>query len=333
MDALSMKLCSYTIYRYELPIRTALKRRLGLVLELENEEGKVAFGDIAPLPNWSLETLAEAEQELFRIKDSILDRNWESESISESVASLTTLPSVSFGLESALLQLQERLTGHPIPVCGLLMGQSSEIFSQAEKLQALGFRTLKIKIASLPLAEAKNLLEDLRKRFLLRVDINRAWDLRTALRFFSDFPEDAFDYIEEPVDSPLDLCHFSHPFALDESLREWQVDLSLPKLRALVIKPTLSGSSFLWKAFTNQATKIILSSSFESGIGIAHIASLSAKISKEGLASRSSDAVGIDTYRFLDEDLLEQPLIFEKAELTLPLDLRPDRSKIRKVHV
>jgi O-succinylbenzoate synthase len=277
---------TWHIHRYELPISTPLKTRKGLLLQTET-----GWGDIAPLPGWSHETLDEAEAQL--------------RSVLQGAPRTHLYPSVAFGLACA----EQPLPSEPfsVPINALLMGSLQEIFKRAENLQ--GFTHIKLKLDGLTEQEALDAIHALKDRFRIRIDLNRKWPLEKSLRFFSHFDTNDLDYIEEPVSDPADLPHFTHPFALDETLRDHPIKpfLHLPLLKALVIKPTLQDAS----AYCTLGKPLILSSAFESGLGILHIAALSKHWSLP-------HPIGLDTYRYLESDVLTTPLIINQGRLHVP---------------
>ncbi len=277
----------WPIYRYELPISIPLKTRRGLLLETET-----GWGEIAPLPGWSKETLEEAEAQL--------------KNVLQGAPRSGLYPSVAFGLACAEQKLPQ--AAFSVPIHALLMGSFRDILKRAESLE--GFTTVKLKLDGLSEEEAKKAIQELQGRFRVRIDLNRRWTLEKSVRFFSSFDRDAIDYIEEPVSNPADLKHFTHPFALDETLRDHPVEpfLELPLLKALIIKPSLQNAG----AYCHFGKEVILSSAFESGIGLAHIAALS---KRWNLPERP---IGLDTHRYLDADLLEQPLRVERGRLYIP---------------
>lgn len=226
-------------------------------LVLEWDEG---FGEIAPLPHFSGEQLSEAEAEIV----SWIRENKE-----------PTLPSVRFGIASA----QRPLESVKLPLCSL--GPKA------------GFQTTKLKMKGLSLKEAVALVkEHLGKT--LRVDCNRAWSLDEALEFASHFQASDFEYLEEPVKSVEELIAFSKktgfPIALDESIHtDWT---QIPSLKAIVVKPTLVG--FIPKVPPH--LKLILSSSYESGLGLIHIANL----------AKNQLPIGLDTV--FEDDILVNPI-------------------------
>lgn len=249
------------LYRYSLPLDTKnWQVREGLILQSDT-----GFGEIAPLPGFSRETLNEALAETL----SVLRTGKE-----------PTLPSVQFGFACA----QTPLRSIHLPLCALEPRP--------------GFQTLKLKLGHLPLNEAIALA----KQHLspsLRLDCNRAWTLDQALHFASHFKPTDFAYLEEPLRNPQDLIVFSQlthfPLALDESIHcDWA---SIPTLKAIVVKPTIVGSIPPIPPHLD----LILSSSYESGLGLLHIARLAQE-------HRLTQPIGLDTYCALQDDILTTPI-------------------------
>ncbi len=257
------------LYQYSLPGRN----REGLLLQ--TEEG---WGEIAPLPGFSLETLSQAKAEIL----DVLRFNKK-----------PTLPSVLFGLSvKPLSPIKVRLAAlnNPKPDCG----------------------TLKLKLGHLSVDEGVALVKKYVGKYRLRLDCNRKWNLSQALLFVSYFHPSDFEYLEEPVDRYEDLVQFSDqtkfPIAVDESLRENSC-LNIPTLAAAIIKPTLSGGVPL------VPFPIILSSSYESSLGILQIAQL----------ANPEIPQGLDTF---SPDFLDPPLRIENGYLTwspsskTPIDIK-----------
>jgi O-succinylbenzoate synthase len=249
------------VYRYSLPLQTRnWQVREGLIVQSD-----IGFGEIAPLPGFSRETLADAHAELLAILRT---------------SAPPTLPSVRFGLASA----KKPLRSVRLPLCSL--GPQS------------GFPAIKLKLGYLSLPDAIALV----KQHLgtpLRLDCNRSWTLDQALDFASHFEPTDFAYLEEPVRHFSDLIRFSQlthfPLALDESIHsDWT---QLPSLRAIVVKPTVVGAIPPIPPHLD----LILSSSYESGLGLLHIAQLAQE-------HRLSQPIGLDTYRTLQDDILTVPI-------------------------
>lgn len=234
------------------------------------------WGEIAPLPGFSKETFSQAKQEAL---DVFFDKK------------KPTLPSVIFGFSSA----QKPLTSVKVPLCALHTPHS-------------GCKTLKLKLGDLSVDEAIKRVKEYIGKYILRLDFNQKWTLSQALSFAKHFQKTDFEYLEEPVKEFEDLLFFSNetgfPIALDESRK------LVPNVKALVIKPTL------WGTVPESKVPIVLSSSYESSIGILQIAAL----------SNSSLPQGLDTF---SPDFITPPITIEDGYLTWKPSKNPvDTSKL-----
>ncbi len=209
------------------------------------------WGEIAPLPGFSKETFEEAKQEALEVL-------FEKKS--------PTLPSVVFGFSSA----KHPLTSVRVPLCALRIPHS-------------GCKALKLKLGDLSVDEAIKLVKQYIGKYSLRLDFNQKWTLKQALAFTKHFQKTDFEYLEEPVKAYEDLVRFSKmtgfPIALDESRK------MVPTVKALVIKPTL------WGKIPESTLPIVLSSSYESSLGILQIAALSSSELPQGLDTFSPDFI------------------------------------------
>lgn len=292
-----MKIQAFHLKPYEFYLKNGSIRK-GSLIQIVDKVGNNGWGDIAPLPNWSKETLQEALQDLEKKKETILAIDWQEKECLEELNNLSLHPSSLFGLESALYSLLTPITKCPIMTSSLLMGSCEEILAQAEQREREGYTSVKLKVGSLNFDEAFFIIDRLKNVFSLRIDVNRAWETEEALNFFSQFPLDSFDYVEEPFQNPQDLALFTHPLAIDESFPESLslLDLeNLPKLKTLVYKPTLQGGMTkcmsLHRWAKARGVTLVLSSSFESDIGLTHIASMAHRLSLKA-------PIGIGTHHF-----------------------------------
>lgn len=288
-----MDLLKYAVYRYRLPYRPPFSLREGLLLHCVHSRGE-GWGEIAPLPGRSRETLHEAQEQLLHI-------------LSTKQLPPKLLPSVSFGLSSALHVWSQTPT---VPVAALLAGTAEEIGAKADEAHAQGFRSVKVKVNDMSI---KELLPSLAGRFALRIDANRAFSFQEALALCDQCP---IEYIEEPTYEIDRLEHFPFPYALDETLLEKAVPQNC---HAIVYKPTVLG----WP-MPNIPNRWILSSACETGVGIVHVARLAAMLAP-------GVACGLDTYRFLEQDVLRTPLDFSSGALRLPQELHVDTSGLDSV--
>jgi O-succinylbenzoate synthase len=311
-----MQIAKLSLHAYELPLKTG--KRFGVLIHLTNDKGHSSWGEIAPLPKWSEETLEDALEQCRKKHHEILQMEWTAENCFDKLIEFDLLPSVSFGLESALLSQLQPLPDHSVKTSALFMGSLNEILEQARAKSREGYTSAKLKVGNLPFKDAAYAINQLKDQFRLRIDVNRAWNTRDSLHFFSQFSLDAFDYVEEPFQNPHDLAQFSHPLAIDES---YPCDVSFkemetfPTLKAMVYKPTIQGGMLHCLPIHAWAKKrgvsLILSSSFESDLGLAHIASMAHRL-------KISAPVGIGTYDFLQKHLRTIPLKLSQSILQIP---------------
>lgn len=318
-----MKVKIYQTQLYKIPLSNGIERS-GLLIGLSDENGNKAFGECAPLPNWSRETLEDCLQQFRQKMTEIMSIEWTTSHWQSKLLELNLHPALSFGLESALLSLISPLPKKlSLTTSALLMGSPEEILKEADQRSKEGFTFAKLKVNHLDFKTAENLIMQLKDVFRLRIDVNRAWDTFDSLRFFSKFSLDSFDYVEEPFKNPLDLDKFEHPLAVDESFPK---DLSLaqleklPALKTLIYKPTIQGGLLqclpLNEWANKRAVSLVLSSCFESDLALSHVASLAHRLS-------ITTASGIGTYHYLKDTLLLHPLKFSGALVHIPDKIQP----------
>ncbi len=268
--------------------------RKGILLQLTTHEGKTATTEISPLPGFSVETLDQAYDQLQKLTKRLLTTWWTKPAL-HYLETLNLYPSVYFGVESALLDLLDPIEEQiHCPKYALLCGSYEEILLRAEEVYKEGLRKAKIKLGHFTLDTARQLIDALENRFKLRLDLNRKWNIEDTLRFCQSFPKDTFEYIEEPARDPNELLDFSYPFALDETLREKRdlsPFLSAPSLKALILKPTLI---YPLTPFLSLGPNIVLTSSFESGVGIGQIERLAFRL------QLLNTEHGLDTLRYFE---------------------------------
>jgi o-succinylbenzoate synthase len=317
-----MKIKTFSLLPYEIPLTTGLLRS-GMLIHLTDEKGTSGWGDVAPLPKWSQESLEDSSKQLHQKQQEIMEVDWTARNCLGEIEKLKLLPSTVFGLESALLSIVSPLPEHVVPTSALLMGSPQEIVQQAHQRHHEGFTSAKLKVSHLSFKEAAELICQLKEQFRLRIDVNRAWNTSDSMRFFEQFPLDTFDYVEEPFQNPQDLALFPHPLAVDESFPQ---DLcleqleSLPTLKTLIYKPTIQGGMlgclFLCEWIAKRGINLVLSSSFESDLGLGHIASMAHRLSL-------SAPVGIGTYYYLNNLICTPSLRFSRSFVHIPGQLKP----------
>ena len=314
--------------------------REGVLLRLTDAEGRAGWGDAAPLPGFSRETTAEAADAIRALLPTLDGVDLDAADVVRPRGGFHTaldaagLPSSArFAVDLALADLaaQEHRrtlpqTLHPdpavtLPLGGLLMGDREAVVAGAGRLAAEGWAAAKLKVGRASVeadAETVRAVHAALDGAALRLDANRAWTADQTAAFARAVDGVALDYVEEPtpdVDGhPALWLDTGLPIALDETLQEPGGAAHLRGwAAAAVLKPTLVGGlvATLRLAAAARAVGVrpVLSASFESGVGLRGVAALA--------AATGAEPAGLDTYRWLAEDVVA-PLPFGRPRIDVP---------------
>lgn len=306
-----------TIFAWELPLEAGvvlrdrrLKTRGGLLVRL-TENGQEGWGEISPLPGFSTETLAGAQEAAI---------GWLQAWCAGITPAGSALPSVAFGVSCAVAelagQLPEKGNYHSALLC---KGDPDTLFEQLQQ-QASPLAKMKVGLYE-PARDGimVNLLLEALPDLTLRLDANRGWSLEKALnfaRFVSVGLRPRIAFLEETCRSQQDSRLFARETGIaigwDESTREPGFQpRAEPNLSTLVLKPTLIGSLTRIQELIAQAHKaglaVVISSSLESSLGLSQLARLAHWLTP-GMTP------GLDTL-----DLMQHQLVRSWPQSTLPL--------------
>ncbi|MGL5037090.1 MAG: o-succinylbenzoate synthase, partial [Aeromonas sp.] len=167
----------------------------------------------------------------------------------------------------------------------------------------------KLKVARYPMRDELALIRLLCDRLpslKLVLDANQGWTREEAWTFCGHLDPNRIEYLEDPCANFADIAFVASrtgmPVALDELLAQGKPWEPIPQLRALVLKPTLLGSLAKCEALIARAKelrlKVVVSSSFESGLGLNQLFQLAAQWAPD-------QAPGLDTQRWMAGDLLD----------------------------
>ncbi|QFI56016.1 o-succinylbenzoate synthase [Aeromonas simiae] len=299
------------LYRYELLFTHPLTFhgrvetvRQGLLVNIDG-----GWGEIAPLPGFSRETLAEAqEQALLCLK-----------ALARGETITATLPSVQFGLDCARRSWPTLKAPLPDPY-PLIQGAPQDLLKNWKVvLHNAPTNKAKLKVARYPMRDELaliRLLLDRNPNLKLILDANQGWNREEAWTFCLHLDPARIEYLEDPCADFDDIRFVANrtgmPVALDELLAQGKPWEPIPQLRALVLKPTLLGSLCHCEALVAKARelhlKVIVSSCFESGLGLAQLAQLGAEWDPQ-------QAPGLGTRRFLAQDLMGKEGAPEMSQL------------------
>jgi o-succinylbenzoate synthase len=318
------------------PLVTALgtvEARQGFVVCIASD-GFKGFGESAPMPPFSVETLAQCEADLKRGMRVIRAAG--------PADALTALPedlcsSARCGLEVALLDWMARQADAPLSFLlggeGLDLLPVTALVRDAEGAQAAvdrGHRLLKVKVGtrslSAEIAFLEDLLGSLNADVLLRLDANGAFDLPQAEAFFRAISHLPVESVEDPlcleqVGELKALHRFQIGLGVDEALRHPAVLQGLFEAQSadyLVLKPMWSGgflqSHALGMAAAERGMGIALSTALGGSIDRAACIQLAAALPSEALWP-----AGVDTGDWLSEDHCDLPMPIQDGHLSLSL--------------
>ncbi len=227
---------------YRLPFRAVVRtahgpwgEREGFLIRLARADAEarpdVGWGEVAPLPWFGTESVAEAGAALAGLRGEARD-------LGDALARVPgACGATRAGLVAAWAQAMEA-DGHgadlpavrSLPVAALLPAGRGALEAAGSALE-LGYRVFKWKVGVAAAAEELPLLDDLLgclpSGAKLRLDANGAWDRRTAERWLAAATERPIEYVEQPVAADTrgaeDLLRglaedYPVTLALDESL-------------------------------------------------------------------------------------------------------------------
>ncbi|HUF10593.1 MAG TPA: enolase C-terminal domain-like protein, partial [Rhodothermales bacterium] len=192
-----------------IPYRLALTRssafgdeRIGRLVRLETPGGHVGWGDAAPLPGFSRESIEMVDDDWKLHRPGLFQESLGGFDVPDpgtAIASKFSTPALQFAMEQALVGLESGRLGRPIAdviapggppriwLAGLVTGSGAGAVESALHLAREGYTSMKIKVGRSGLADDIITILDIRRAvgpdINLRLDANRAWSLDEAIRF------------------------------------------------------------------------------------------------------------------------------------------------------
>lgn len=354
-----MVLTGFDLYHYRLPLSAALtfgnnvlQEREGFLIRLESDTGRVGWGEASPVPGYSRESIDEARQQLGDLRASLRGWTitadwiaWEG-AFMHYLDGIGLVASVRFGLELALWNLYAAVQGKAlvdliapqpraaVSLNGLLMGSTKEILEGARAMRFSHFPAVKLKVGRRSVEEDVELVKGVRHILGpgvgLRLDANRAWSLSEAIDLVKGISGVRVEYIEEPLVDPRLLSHLAEQYNVAIALDETLADLPLAALsrhayaRAVILKPTLLGGLVATLRMAQRATalgmKSVLSAAYETGVGTLGLIALAAGLGPDDVPA------GLDTYRWLAEDVITPRLSFQQGRVDVATALGAKRA-------
>lgn len=245
---------------------------------------------------------------------------------------LTKFPSINFGLEMALKNLESSKSmeyfNNPfskgrssININGLIwMGNKEEMTSQIKNKIEAGFRCLKLKIGAISFDDEIKIIKQIRENFKsdileLRVDANGAFDPNDVMDKLNELDRYDIHSIEQPIpvgkqlqmknlclDSPIDIALDEELIGV-EDLKDKENLLESINPQYIILKPSLLGGFKKTNEWISVAEKNNIkwwiTSALESNIGLNAIAQYAAEFNNplpQGLGTGQIYSNNITSY-------------------------------------
>jgi len=315
------------LFPFRLPLNQPLvtahgsfEQRDGLLVGL-SEGQHTGWGEVCPLPGWSVDDLGVCERRLRSLVARLNDTT--EPEMATLLTELEAVPAARAGLAGAWMDLAARTAGQPLAaylsaqardqvrVSGMISEADPAVaLTRARTLVESGIDVLKVKVAARPLTQEVAVIQALREEFgsrvALRLDANGGWSINDAVHALAQFAEFEPVYCEEPtagIDAIAEVGRRSPvPVAVDESARtvaDITRALVSRSVAAVVIKPQAIGGpdQALVAAEAVQAAGVtpIITSMIDSAIGVAHAVHVAAAVGgTEAHGVATSDRVAVD---------------------------------------
>ena len=346
-----MKLTHFDIFHYRLPLARPLTsgdssvgEREGMLLRVRESSGAYGWGECAPMASVNVETTDIALDQLKELRTWAFGRalpvsltNLDGD-FDRWLNKIILAPSVRCAFETACLQmvamasdrtLVSLLGGEAsgsIKVNGLIDLSQRDAVEKAAALRESGYEAFKLKVGRQTIEQDIVAVHEIRQAVgggvALRLDANQLWTAQSLLAVWNEVQPCDIDYFEEPVPDISNLLGYldkreaSLPLGLDESLTLASADelAGSPHVTALVMKPTALGLERT-AALTSKAREAgktaVISSAFESSVGMSALVQVAAALADPDVA------MGLDTGRWLEADLLSSPVASEHGRIAV----------------
>lgn len=317
------------------PLQTAhglWAKREGLLLRFEDEQGQVRFGEVAPIPWFGTETLAQAREFCDRFP-----RHFSPEQIDPIP---DNLPACQFGFGAvsphpkSFLQAGERdllldnAGDDPRDICALLPTGPAALQGW-RPLWERGHRTLKWKIGvaavEAELAIFQTLVATVPPALRLRLDANGGLTADAAESWLTacDRAPIAIEFLEQPLSPETILAwlpqmqgRFATAIALDESVATFQqlqrVYQQVGDRGVYVVKPAIAGDPQRLLDFClQQRLDVVFSSALETPVGRKLALALAQRSWQAGLPKRAL-GFGVSHWFADDWDSLSEAKLWEQ---------------------
>ena len=257
-------------------------------------------------------------------------------------------PSVRWGIETALLHLWQLQTAKEpqwkqqhLPISALIQAMPVEkMIEQAQACFRQGYNCLKCKVGHLHPEDAALLVQQLGglsivmarsrqatrpsrlNKLQIRLDIASRWTLQQACDFAQRIEPEWIQYLEDPLQNPWEIPQLHQKTGIECAIDSGfhpqllQTDIALRGVKAWVVKPAILAHGMqqfdlLVQKSQQLGVQVVLSSCFESSVGLSQLAFLANRLPCPW------QAAGLQTFSWFLNDVMT-PLV-EKNQIAVHL--------------
>ncbi len=259
------------------PLKTShgdWKIREGIIIQITDEVGKIGWGEIAPLPWFGSETLAQAKLFCQQLNSQV--------TLGKIRSIPDSLPACQFAFESALESIEKEFIATKNLNFAHLLPAGKAALKKWHQGYHQGIKNFKWKIGVYPIATEiaiyKQLLQVLPDTAKLRLDANGGLTLEEATQWLQEVDKlGKVEFIEQPLppskfsEMQQLAARFTTPLALDESVANLNQLIACQQQGwegIYVIKPGIMGSPQRLRQFCHKyLIDAVFSSVLETSIG------------------------------------------------------------------
>jgi L-Ala-D/L-Glu epimerase len=316
--------------------------RLGAVIRVTADDGRVGLGEASPLPAFGGGTLDDTLKQIAQLALRIagLDLDAALALLDQLDYAQVGMSAAACGFDTALLDVKAQAVGLPLAQL-LAPGAAAEVpvnatigvldtdaaCRAAGQAAQAGVLCVKLKVGvagtrAAELARIAAVRASIGADVRLRIDANAAWDVPEAIAIIRAAERYQLELVEQPVADLAGMAQVraaSHtPIAADELVggpaQAAQV-IAAGAADVLVIKPMMAGGLRRARVIIAQAQlaglQTFVTTTIDAGVGVAAALHLAATLP-------TPLACGLATGALLVGDLLAQPIVVRKGALSVP---------------
>lgn len=266
-------------------VKATYQLREGAILKIEFNDGSIRYGEASPLFPFSTESNLENIEILSRIKkEEILNQYFLYRSLPSSLL---------FAFDTIFLLPDLKTVSSQVQIAGFIpLASVTEMTNTLLEQAAKGMTVFKVKLVKKGFGELVKLINE-NNKYRFRLDANSGLAIEELLFFLKSIDHHNIDFIEDPLRDLSSLNQIPNriPVAIDESVRsasDVRFFYSNERIDYYIVKPTVVGGikesiDMLGEIYLS-GKKAVLSSLFETELGLSALLEFSTKVPNQKLA-------------------------------------------------